>query len=84
MDPLSLSSTTTKLNLLSFHLLDYCGSLPSNLASLFTLYNPFFTQQPERSFYIVNQIILLLVLNLKMKSKPLFLALMNLQDLALA
>lgn len=52
MGPLSLSTTSTKFNLLSSHILHYCGHLPVNLASLLlTLYNPFSTQQTERSIH---------------------------------
>lgn len=79
-----LSSTTTKFNLLHLMFLITVVVFLSILLPFLNLYNPFSTQQPEKSFYVINWIMLLCVLNLRMKFKPLCLAYTDLQDLALA
>lgn len=79
-----LSSTTTKFNLLHLMFLITVVVFLSILLPFLSLYNPFSTQQPEKSFYVINWIMLLCVLNLRMKFKPLCLAYTDLQDLALA
>lgn len=80
---LFLSSATTKFNLLHLMFLITVVVFQSILLPFLSLYNPFSAQQPERSFYVINWIMLLPVLNLRMKFKPLCLAYTDLQDLGL-